>query len=194
MDPIIGRKDELRSFEAAYNSDSAELITVTGRRRVGKTFLVWRYFGDKDDCLYFSVTGIREDNMEQQLINFTKRVALAFYRKETSLKVPKNWYDALDLLAREIADSEQKKIVLFFDEFPWMATHKSELLSAFEYFCTLKFCCAWDTNLSGAQQGFLVSVVLRINFSAKKVNLIGSKGKCSMALFCRGMEGVWWFL
>ena len=44
MDPIIGREEELATFEEAYDSDSPELIAIFGRRRVGKTFLVWSYF------------------------------------------------------------------------------------------------------------------------------------------------------
>ncbi len=134
MDSIIGREEELETFEMAYNSNSAELIVLFGRRRVGKTFLVSRYFGEKEGCVFFSVTGMKDGKTAQQLKNFIDRVALAFYYRGAPLAVPKNWFDALGILAKEIAASKQKRIVLFFDEFPWMVTRKSELLTAFEYF------------------------------------------------------------
>ncbi len=131
---IIGRKDELKIFKEAYESKTAELIALYGRRRVGKTFLVTKYFGEKEDCLYFSVTGMKEGKLRQQLENFVNRIAIAFYHTGMSLALPKNWFAALEVLAQEIALSQKKKIVLFFDEFPWMVTPRSELLMAFEYF------------------------------------------------------------
>lgn len=37
---FVGRKNELASLEAQYNSNRFELAIVYGRRRVGKTYLL----------------------------------------------------------------------------------------------------------------------------------------------------------
>ncbi len=36
---IIGRENEIKKLNELYNSDSAELVALYGRRRVGKTHL-----------------------------------------------------------------------------------------------------------------------------------------------------------
>ena len=40
MDNLIGRKQEVQKLENLYNSKKPEFVTVYGRRRVGKTFLI----------------------------------------------------------------------------------------------------------------------------------------------------------
>ncbi len=166
MDPIIGREEELKIFEEAYSSDMPEFIAVYGRRRVGKTFLVSRFFGEKKNCVYFSVTGMKEGKVAQQLKNFTERMAAAFYHPGAKLAVPKNWFDALGVLAQEIAASKGKKIVLFFDEFPWMVTHKSELLMAFEYF--------W--NEYGAKDSRVKLIICGSSASWMLENIVNNRG------------------
>ena len=37
---IIGRKEEQQELLRAYNSEYSEFVAVTGRRRIGKTFLI----------------------------------------------------------------------------------------------------------------------------------------------------------
>ena len=44
---ITGRENEVKKLNEYYNSDSAELIALYGRRRVGKTFLVDEVFEDR---------------------------------------------------------------------------------------------------------------------------------------------------
>ena len=49
--------------------------------------------------------------------------------------VPSNWTDAFELLREYIEGKDpEQKCVVFFDEMPWLDTHKSGFLSAFEYF------------------------------------------------------------
>ncbi len=134
MKPIIGRYEEKRILEDAFLSDSSELIALFGRRRVGKTYLVRNTFLDRKNTIFFTITGMKEGKVAQQIKNFVNQIGECFYRPGARLEPPENWYDTLDLLAGEIKASQKKKIVLFFDEFPWMATRKSELLTAFEYF------------------------------------------------------------
>ena len=135
---IIGREKELKFLQKIYNSRAAEFIAVYGRRRVGKTFLVREFFSKKG--LYFELTGLKDGPMTAQLENFIKALSKTFY-PELSLKVPKNWREAFDLLASAIdALPKSKKITLFLDELPWLATKRSGLIQALDY--------AWNTRLS----------------------------------------------
>ena len=52
---IIGRLKEQSLIKEYIISNKAELIAVYGRRRVGKTFLIRRYFNDSFD-FYFTGT------------------------------------------------------------------------------------------------------------------------------------------
>ena len=44
---MIGRKQEVDELRRLYERDRAELVAVYGRRRVGKTFLVYEVFAGK---------------------------------------------------------------------------------------------------------------------------------------------------
>ena len=133
MDTIIGRKSELALLAEVFASKRAEFVAVYGRRRVGKTYLIKNFFGNKK-ALFFHVTGIKGGLLEMQLERFTQVLGDVFYQG-TVLKPFKSWIEAFDALTKVIDNmSSTKKIILFFDELPWMATPKSNLISALEYF------------------------------------------------------------
>ena len=54
---IIGRDYEQSLIKKLYLSDKAELVAIYGRRRVGKTYLVKRFFDEQFD---FYFTGLYE--------------------------------------------------------------------------------------------------------------------------------------
>ena len=55
QDILIGRDAEIKHLESIASSKEAEFVVVYGRRRVGKTFLVNTFFGDK---YTFKLTGL----------------------------------------------------------------------------------------------------------------------------------------
>ncbi len=133
---LIGREEELAILEGIYHSDEAEFIAVYGRRRVGKTFLIRTFFSSKD-CLFFQISGIQHAKTSQQLTEFKKEIQNVFYSnfKSTQLEMPKNWLTAFEMLTEAIsAFGRDKQVVLFFDEFPWLATKKDKLLQALDYY------------------------------------------------------------
>lgn len=111
-------------------SERSEFVVVYGRRRIGKTFLVRRFFKDN---YAFSFVGKHEMGREQQLAEFAKE--LMRYSHSTFVPQLKNWTEAFDALQRllETYDISGKKVV-FFDEMPWMDTPKSDFVSALENF------------------------------------------------------------
>lgn len=133
MDSIIGREPEKQLLNKIYTSSEAELVAVYGRRRVGKTFLVKNYFLVQD-CVYFHITGIKKGKLSVQLERFSNIFSKVFH-SGAAMRIPKTWMEAFDELTHAISQQpEAKKVVLFFDELPWLANRKSGILQALEYF------------------------------------------------------------
>lgn len=67
-------------------------------------------------------------------MSFMERLSEVFYHG-VKLQPVKNWRDAFKALTDAIrAISSKKPIMLFFDEFPWLATKNSRLLQNLDYF------------------------------------------------------------
>jgi AAA+ ATPase superfamily predicted ATPase len=128
---IIGRKQEQKLLEKAYQSKEAEFIVIYGRRRIGKTYLVREFFKNKK-CSFFHATGLQEGILKKQLKKFTEAVSQAYF-DATPLETPKNWDEAFSLLHKQISKANEK-VILFLDELPWMATRKSGLLQEIDYY------------------------------------------------------------
>lgn len=138
MTKIIGRIKEITILDQVQSSKKAEFVALYGRRRVGKTFLVQRCFSNKG--IYLECTGLKDGSIQDQLTNFIKSFQIVFYPK-LSLSTPKNWQDAFELLTQAIKQiPKSKKVVVFLDELPWLATKKSRLLQSLDYF--------WNTQWS----------------------------------------------
>ena len=126
---IIGRQKESALLNDLYSSAKAEFIAVYGRRRIGKTFLIDKSFGEKYD---FYMTGIYEGTRTEQLANFRHQFE-KYSGKE--INQPKSWMEAFFKLEEFLETKKQKKrIIVFFDELPWLDTPRSRFLKAFELF------------------------------------------------------------
>lgn len=130
---IVERKEELKILNNALKSSKSEFLAVFGRRRVGKSFLISNFFS-KAPCEFFYVSGLKDHSLAEQIEEFIKQVGKTFY-KGADLAIPSRWIDAFEVLTKAINEIQSnKKIVLFFDEFPWMVTRKSKLLQALDYY------------------------------------------------------------
>lgn len=134
MDKILGRREEIDLLKNLLKSGVPEFLSLYGRRRVGKTFLVRNYFSNKEDVIFFDATGSKNTAMSDQIENFMTRIGEVFYNGFKPAKETK-WQSVFKILTETINKlPKDKKIVLFFDEFPWMATSKSKLLETLDYF------------------------------------------------------------
>lgn len=68
---LTGRKKEIATLEEALSSSLPEMISIIGRRRVGKTFLVRTVYEKHID---FEVSGIQNAQGNEQLRNFHQRL------------------------------------------------------------------------------------------------------------------------
>lgn len=130
---IIGRKREQELLKDLFESKKSEFIAVYGRRRIGKTFLI-RHFMSPSPCVFFHVTGLQKGSIKEQLDEFAKQLGETFYQG-ASIKTRVRWRDAFEDLTLAISKvPKNQKIVLFFDELPWMATPRSRLITVLELY------------------------------------------------------------
>ena len=125
---IIGRKNEIDRLKAAYQSQYSEFVAITGRRRIGKTFLIREFFNYK---FTFQHSGVANQKTRQQLRDFKQSLEKYGLKK---CHVPQDWFDAFYLLESLIEKSKQKRKVIFIDEMPWLDAPKSNFVSALEHF------------------------------------------------------------
>lgn len=131
---LIGRDNQIKVLENILNSARPEFLAIYGRRRVGKTFLIREFFKNKNEIIFFNVSGTKGGILREQIRHFTQQMGLAFYNG-AELKANKNWDQTFEQLTKAINTcSPNKKIILFFDELPWMATKNSRLLSMLDYY------------------------------------------------------------
>ena len=138
---IIGRTAEIDKLRRAYESEYSQFVTVYGRRRVGKTFLVRETF---NYTFTFEHAGLANSPMKTQLKAW--QYSLKSAGKKVSL--PKTWIEAFDQLKELIKEDESTKKVIFIDEMPWMDTLHSGFVSALENF--------WNGWASGRKDVLLI--------------------------------------
>ena len=129
---LTGRENEIATLEKALASQEAEMISVIGRRRVGKTFLIQSVYRER---MAFEISGLQYADKNDQLRNFHQQLRRAFPGREAQ-PVPNDWLDAFFQLtaALDATDDGKGKRVIFFDEVPWLATHKAKFLMGLSYF------------------------------------------------------------
>ena len=126
---IIGRKAECKDLEEVLQRQEAQLVAVYGRRRVGKTYLIREFFGNR---FAFYHTGMHNCSMKEQLLAF--RDSLIQYGCDVKGMLG-SWREAFLCLRQLIeASSSTEKKVIFLDELPWMDTPRSNFLPSLEYF------------------------------------------------------------
>jgi uncharacterized protein len=148
VNSVVARHSERQTLAEALSSNAAELITVYGRRRVGKTFLIREVY-KKSICL--ELVGIHDSDASVQLRAFATALRTAS-GSPAAFAPPPSWYEAFEQLAKFLTARFRKrsqKQVVFFDELPWLASRRSGFLPAFEHF--------WNTW--GSRQSNLVVVL-----------------------------------
>lgn len=161
---IVGREKEVSLLANVLDSEKPEFLAIYGRRRVGKTYLVREFFRDKG--LYFELTGIKDASKSSQLKNFSVVYSDIFLRGNR-IVTPSDWDDALNTLRKEIEkSSDLQKVIVFFDELPWLASRKSGFLEALDLF--------WNRYMSSRKNFVLVICGSAAEWMIKKI--VSNKG------------------
>ncbi len=153
------REEEQAILNKLLQSKKSEFLAMYGRRRIGKTFLIHEFFHNKG--IYLKVTGTKEAPKSIQLKNFYRQM-ISLFPNHSLKKTPTDWSDAFDLLYHEILKLDPSvKFILFLDELPWLATSKSGLLPALDYF--------WNQHLSHMPNVLLIVCGSAAHWMIKKV-------------------------
>ena len=125
---FVGRENELSIIQGAIDSDRAELGIVYGRRRIGKSSLLMQFKKHKGDLCF---EALQKASTLKQIDHFTDQMAK---QTNTPKILARNWKEAFDGLTLHI---QTGKHYVVFDEFPWMASGRTELVSMLKFY--------WDT-------------------------------------------------
>lgn len=159
---VIGRKEEMKAMQKCLDNERSQLLALIGRRRVGKTFLIREMYKKN---IVFEMTGLKDADLEKQLMNFTIQMNTWLTGPNTYLP-PENWLLAFSDLSKAIIQNNSKgKPVIFLDELPWIATKRSGFLEAFAH---------WWNNWA-SQQNILV-VICGSAASWMIDNVVNAKG------------------
>jgi AAA+ ATPase superfamily predicted ATPase len=109
--PFYNREHELERLRRRWDSGEAQIFTLWGRRRVGKSLLLLRFAEGKRHLYFEATSGTAAD----QLADFSARLAEATSRAALSAS---NWRDALDAVADWAAE---RPVLLVLDEFQHIA-------------------------------------------------------------------------
>lgn len=166
---IIGRDTEKKLLERLIQSDCPEFLALYGRRRVGKTYLISEFFEDKG--LFLEITGSPEVSKELHLARFSTELSHTFSLKK-SIDTFTDWESAFVSLIESIDDYHTnhpgEKVILFFDEVPWLDRDKSGFLSALDY--------CWNRYLSKVKYNFVLTIICGSAASWMIKRIVNDKG------------------
>jgi hypothetical protein len=127
MATFVNRETELDQLTDCYESDTADLVVIYGRRRLGKSELVRQSIADRDDAVYYQAV---ESTAQNQLEQFVETATAQFPSTQT---VRRDWEVLLQALGEEDA-------VVVVDEFPFLIEEDESLPSRIQR--------VWDLHLA----------------------------------------------
>jgi hypothetical protein len=159
---MVGRKEQTATMTGLLALDKSYFAAVTGRRRVGKTYLIDQVFKEH---FCFRVTGIQDGDQHAQIVNFVQKIAE--YSQIPIVTIPQNWQQVFLLFKKYLQGlPKRKKQVIFIDELPWMATARSGFIQMLAHL--------WNDYLSKEKHFVLVICGSATSWISKKI--IGDKG------------------
>ncbi len=156
---FIGREKEQQQLREYIESQQSEFITVYGRRRVGKTFLIQKVIGNG---YAFYAAGMNSVSMRTQLANFMQGIR----KNRPETPAAKSWLDAFIALENYLESLPEGKKIVFIDEMPWMDTPRSNFISGLEHFWNSW--ASWRTDIKLIVCGSATSWIIN--------NLIKNRG------------------
>lgn len=132
---FINRQRELENLDKIYSQKTAQFIAVYGRRRIGKTALLnhWLDKNAKANGIYWVA---HRSSSKILLDDFSAAIAPCIGAKPGSVAFS-SWENAFAQLVRL---SENKRIVIVFDEFPYLIEANPSITSLLQ--------AIWDQKLS----------------------------------------------
>lgn len=131
MSRFINRVMELKFLEERYKSGVAELLILYGRRRIGKTELVLNFCGNKDYFYFMGRLESREDTL--------KRFNNLIVEKFSDSYLLNNPLSNIESVFDYLVEKSNKRLILVFDEFPFLVDRFPEIISILQDKWDFKF-------------------------------------------------------
>jgi AAA+ ATPase superfamily predicted ATPase len=151
-----GREMELRELNEFYKKDGFKFVVLYGRRRVGKSTIVQKFI-DSDNKPNISFMTLEENN-KQNLNSFSEAVLAKFPKAKDYLTSFSTWEKAFDYIISSVGS---EKLVLFIDEYPYLAKANKAISSILQKYADGFF---RKTNimlvLCGSSMSFMENQVL----------------------------------
>ncbi len=128
---FVGRTAELAVLDAQWRKREAQLMIVTGKRRVGKTFLLNRWL-QKKPAVYYLADRRPE---REQLRELAKRLGAHFTDPFVAAKGFDDWLEVFAYLKTRVT----RRFALVIDEYPYLAASNPATSSLFQK--------GWDETL-----------------------------------------------
>lgn len=141
--PFVGRKKEMEKLSLLLKKKSASLVTITGRRRIGKSRLVEEFSKDKKFFVFSGIPPAKEIDDQSQRDIFAEQ--LAKQMGITGKIAFTDWSALFSLLAEKTASG---RVIILFDEISWMGSKDPLFLG--------KLKNAWDLEFSKNPQLILI--------------------------------------
>ena len=134
---FVGRDNELQRLEGLWKKSVSSLVTIRGRRRIGKSTLVYE-FAKRSGARFIKLEGLQPkegvDN-DMQLAAFGRQLGRQVKGDRSK---PTDWFDAFSRL--ENALKGRGRIVVLLDEISWMGKYDPGFAGELKY--------AWDNWFS----------------------------------------------
>jgi len=142
MNNFIGRIDELRELKDLLNKNTASLVILKGRRRIGKSRLI-EEFAKKEVFYFFSgIPATEKTTKQSQLDEFSRQLSAQTGLPEIQAD---DWSKLFLLLAEKV---KRGRVVILFDEISWMGSKDPDFLG--------KLKNAWDLHFKKNSRLLLV--------------------------------------
>lgn len=154
---FVGREYELQRLNEITTLGHSAIITIYGRRRVGKTELIEHMFQKRHLLKFEGLEG--KDTHDQIKVVLHQLAKYIDDPKITKLQL-KTWLEVFEIIADYIAEGEW---TLYFEELQWLANYKDDFISDLKY--------VWDNYyrhnpkllviLCGSSPSFMINHVLK---------------------------------
>ncbi len=139
---FVGRKRELEQLNLLLQKQTASLVVVTGRRRIGKSRLIQEFGGSHQVYTFSGLPPTPQTTMKEQLREFGWQLGKAL--GEPAFK-DDDWNDLFLRLANR---TRTRRVIIFLDEISWMGSKDPQFLG--------KLKNAWDLEFKKNTQLILV--------------------------------------
>ncbi|MBI2343670.1 MAG: ATP-binding protein [Deltaproteobacteria bacterium] len=129
MRNFIGRESYTKRLQGLWNERKTKLLSIYGRRRVGKTALIKVFSEGKNGWLFEAIEG---EETALQVKHFLHQLSLITGENHLRDLGYHDWPPVFELLTQKMA--REKSLVLAFDEISWMAAGRSRLIAYIKFY------------------------------------------------------------